>query len=63
MNNDYPIIDEVFAQAIGREALRYFKSTQILDRLVQNAKLDALSALSQIKLVLEDQALDDPECF
>ena len=55
--------DEFFSYSIGREALRYLNSEENLSRLIQNAELDALRVLDQIKRILDNEALNDPECF
>lgn len=57
------VFDELFAYLIGREGLKYFKNEEHLSRLIQNVELDALRTLDQIKLILNDETLNDPECF
>lgn len=51
--------EELLAQAIGREALKYMDR----ENLAQEADSEAIKILQEIQTVLDDDALDDPECF
>lgn len=57
------IQEELAAQAIGTEALGYLKQTWTPQRLAQEAEKRALKALEDVWLALEDDTLEDPECF
>lgn len=58
------IEDELYARALGWEVLRYIRQNedkvQTLEREIEH---DALQVLEQIRCILDDNALDDPECF
>ena len=53
------VTEELFAYTIGQEALRYIHS----EPLALSIESQALQILSEIKLILDDRTLDDPECF
>jgi len=57
------IQEEFAAQAIGAEALKYLKQVWTPDALALRAEDQALKALEEIRRVLDDEALEDPECF
>ena len=54
--------EELYARAIGREIMNWAKSHD-LHLLGQQADRDALLLLKEIQSILNDDTLDDPECF
>lgn len=54
--------ERLCAQAIGWEFLRYSKQYSIHD-LAKQVDSDAVDLIKEIKAILDDPALDDPECF
>lgn len=58
-----PIQEELVIQAIGTEVLEHLKRIWIPERLAQEMESRALKALGDIRRVLNDDELDDPECF
>jgi len=56
--------DELFARALGWKVLMYLKihEDQLLE-LRKEIDSDALRVLKQIQSILDDDTLDDPECF
>lgn len=57
------VFEEVFANLIGKKVLQYCKTQHILAETAQQVESEALAALAQIKSTLDDEALNDPECF
>lgn len=57
------IQEELAAQAIGTEALEYLKQTWTPERLAQETEKCAVNTLDDILRALEDDTLEDPECF
>lgn len=57
------IQEELAAQAIGTEALEYLKQTWTPERLAQETEKRAVNILDDILRALEDDILEDPECF
>jgi len=56
--------DELYVQKLGWEVLRYLKSNEDqLRELRQEVNHDALQVLEKIQCILDDDTLDDPECF
>lgn len=55
--------DELLARAVGWEIMTCLKREQVWEKLVQAAEGDAVRILDQIRRVLDDDSLDDPECF
>lgn len=60
---DPSIFEGLYAQAIGREALKYLSRADVREAAVQEARSAALQVLTEIKTILDDDALDDPACF
>lgn len=56
---DSALPKQLAAMAIGREVLAHF-NPQTLLREMQS---DAVNVLEEIKQILDDDSLDDPECF
>lgn len=56
---DWSISEALTAQAIGREVLKYM-GAEHFSSIVHS---DAVQVLDQIQSVLDDDSLDDPECF
>lgn len=63
MDDYHAIVEEIFANIIGRKVLQYCKSQHILDEAALDIESAALSILAQIKSILDNETLDDPECF
>lgn len=60
---DQPTIsEELYARAIGLEILKYVKDCD-LHRLARQVNTEALLLIQEILEILDDAALDDPECF
>jgi len=55
--------EELAAQAIGYEVLKYLKETESFKKLEQKPESKALQVLEEIRCILDDSSLDDPECF
>lgn len=55
--------EELAAQAIGLEAMRYLKQEETVKRIAAEADSKAMRALEGIRQILNDDSLDDPECF
>lgn len=54
--------ERFFARAMG-EAILHFVRDLDLQHMTQQANSDALSLIKVIREILDDQTLDDPECF
>ena len=58
------IEDELYARALGWEVLRYIQDQEDrLHNMKQDTEGDALRVLEQLKRILDDPTLDDPDCF
>lgn len=55
--------EELAAEAIGLEAMRYLKQTETMRRIARETEKRAIEALEEIRRVLDDSSLEDPECF
>ena len=55
--------EELAAQAIGQEAMRYLKQEETVRRIAAETESKAMRALEGIRRIMNDDALDDPECF
>ncbi len=51
------------AQAIGLEVMKYLKEMGDLKELERKTECKALQVLEEIRRVLNDDSLDDKECF
>lgn len=56
---EWSVSEELLAQAIGRETLQYAKREDLMD----GVEGEAVKLLEEIRAVLNDESLDDPECF
>lgn len=56
------ILKDVYAKAIGDLTLRYLESLHHKD-IIPATESNALDIIAQIKAVLDDETLNDPECF
>lgn len=54
--------ERLCAQAIGWDFLRYAKQYDIHD-LARQVDSDAVALIKEIKTILDDHTLDDPDCF
>lgn len=59
---DSDILKNLYAQALGQEAAKYISALRPGD-LAPLINREALSLLGEIKAVLDDGTLDDPQCF
>lgn len=56
--------DELYARAIGWEVMRLLKSDEeSLKSIWKETDSDALRVLEKIQCILNDDTLDDPDCF
>ncbi len=60
---EHSTFEELFAQIIGTEVLKYLFGEGVLKTLSQEAESAAVRVLAEIRTVLDDEALDDPTCF
>ncbi len=56
------IQDELYARAIGWKVLDYLRKEHP-GEVATEIEGDALHILTQIQKILDDETLDDPECF
>lgn len=56
------IQDELYARAIGWKVLDYLRKEHP-GEVAAEIEGDALHILTQIQKILDDETLDDPECF
>ena len=56
-----PTVKQIYAKAIGELALSYFERQGLPTAEVAESRATAL--LSQIRDILNDETLDDPDCF
>ena len=59
-----PIAEVLYSQILGWEMLKYLKEedTNIINRL-QEIDSQAVKILEDVRAILDDDTLDDPECF
>lgn len=58
------IAEELYVQSLGWEVLRYLKREEGgLLKLYRDVDSEALRVLEEIRGVLDDETLDDPDCF
>lgn len=58
------IAEELYAQSLGWEVLRFLKrEEENLLNLYRETDSEALRVLEEIRRVLDDDTLDDPDCF
>lgn len=55
--------EELAAQAIGLEAMRYLKQEETVKRIAVETDSRAMRALEKIRRILNDDSLEDSECF
>lgn len=55
--------EELAAEAIGLEVMRYLKREETVKRIAAEANSKAMRALEGIREILNDDSLEDPECF
>ena len=55
--------EELAAQTIGLEAMRYLKQTETIRSIARETEKKAIEVLEEIRRVLNDDSLEDPECF
>ncbi len=60
---DPPLVEErLYAQEIGFRILDYVKDYNVHE-LARQIDSDAVAMIKEIKAILDDLTLDDPECF
>ena len=59
---EFSIQDELYARAIGWEVLNYLKREHP-GEVAQKIEGDALRVLEKIQMILNDDDLDDSDCF
>ena len=59
----YTIAEELVAHDVGLAVLEYLSDRWTPDRLAQEAENRALKVLEDIRRILDDKDLEDPECF
>ena len=55
-------IKEFYAKALGDYIMSFIKQVTLEDMLFY-MQLNSVTLLAQIKLILDDESLDDPSCF
>ena len=55
--------EELAAQVIGLEAMRYLKQTETIRSIARETEKKAIEVLEEIRRVLDDDSLEDSECF
>ena len=59
---DEGMVNQLYAAAVGKLALNYI-GTLPSGVISELAERRAVALLGQIKAILDDETLDDPECF
>lgn len=62
-NTELTAREELAAEAIGMEAMRYLKQEETIQRIIRETDKKAVELLEEIRRVLNDDSLEDPECF
>lgn len=60
MNSEIP--QALYEKAVGQQVLEYAKTLRA-EELLASVESDALELLSQIEAILDDDTMEDPECF
>ena len=55
--------EELAAEAIGLEVMRYLKQEETVKRIAAETESRAMRALEKIRSILNDDSLEDPTCF
>ncbi len=55
--------EELAAEAIGLEAMRYLRGSETIQKIARETETKALEVLEEIRRVLNDDSLEDPQCF
>lgn len=55
--------EELAAEAIGLEVMRYLKREEVIQGIARETEKTAIEAPEEIRRVLNDDSLEDPECF
>ena len=59
-----PIAESIYAQILGWELLNYIKKEESsLSQRIKEIDSRALQILEEIRAILEDDTIDDPDCF
>lgn len=56
-----PTIKQMYAKAIGELALSYLEKQGL--SVAEEAESRAVTLIAQIQTILNDETLDDPDCF
>lgn len=59
---EFTVKDELYARTIGWEVLDYLRKEHP-GEIVKEMEGDALRILEKIQTILNDDTLDDPDCF
>ena len=62
-NEEFKIGEELYARAIGWMVLQHLKEENVLKSVPKMMENNALQILHKIKQILDDDSLDDQECF
>ena len=54
---------ELLAHAIGTEIVRYLEEENAVEAAKRGAEHQAAKVLEEIQAILDDESLEDPECF
>ena len=57
------LTEDLAAEAIGLEVMRYLKQEETVKRIAAETESKAMRALEGIRCILNDDALDDMECY
>ena len=59
---DSEIPQSLYEKVIGQQVLEYVEALRA-EELLASVESEALKLLSEIKAILDDDAIEDPECF
>ena len=62
IQNEPTVSEELYARAIGHKLIKWAKEYDP-DLLLQQINTDAVLLLKEIQCILNDETLDDPDCF
>lgn len=55
--------EELAVKAIGLEVMRYLKQEETIQKVARETEKRAIEVLEEIRRILNDDSLEDPECF
>lgn len=59
---DEPILKDLYAKSLGDLIMTYYERISPAD-IFQKAESNALALIAEIKNILDDRTLSDPDCF